>query len=316
MKTIKVFLVGSFAYTPFMGFHQLDLEYFVSNGIQIINEISAADVLISQNRKRLRPYFTKYWNTKKYLIWTFEPRFDTFGKAVRNEFLGFIKLHVMNVYTGDVFVNMISYQVETINKKLETVNTSFKFKNRTLVALMSYYKGLKTENVPFRGKDVDLIKVRTAIALYGYNHNRIHIYGKGWPQGISKEDSRDGDWTVSKAGILNDYHFNLCFENTAAPRYVTEKIWDSIANYCLPIYYGTGTEIYDLFPKDSFIDYSLMQSPQELFKTIQSMSDAEYVNRLNKCITVYNVVSSQSDEEKAALRIMSLDSIIRKITNM
>ena len=66
----------------------------------------------------------------------------------------------------------------------------------------------------------------------------------GWPKGVSKEDSREGDWVERKKQLLDNYHFNLSFENTAAYNYMTEKIWDSIENYCLPIYYGKHTNVY------------------------------------------------------------------------
>jgi hypothetical protein len=219
----------------------------------------------------------------------------------------------MNIYTGDVFVSPLSFHIQKINQKLNLLTADFKLRNRLLVGLMSYYEGLQKEKLIFNNRDIDLIKKRTQIGLYGHEHKVMHIYGKGWPDGISREDSRDGNWVESKNGILETYHFNLSFENTAAPRYTTEKIWDSIANYCLPIYYGEGTEIYNLFPKDSFIDYSEIKSPQSLFFYIQNMSEIEFVERLNKCIHVYNEISGRDIKDKNTERIKTLTILVYKL---
>ena len=71
--------------------------------------------------------------------------------------------------------------------------------------------------------------------------------------------------------------------------YITEKIWDSIENYCLPIYYaGKDNSIYKIFPKNSFVDYAEFNTPEELFHYLKKISDIEYKSRLEKCIFVYN----------------------------
>src|SRR5690606_22526691 len=137
---------------------------------------------------------------------------------------------------------------------------------------------------------IDLIALRSQIAMEGRKRGMIDIIGKGWPGNNSIEDSRDGNWPKRKKEILKGYNFNLCFENTIAPNYVTEKIWDSIGSYCLPIYFGKGTNIYDVFPEKSFIDYANFQSLDQLFDYIEKMETHEFVERLNKCIDVYNVL--------------------------
>tara|TARA_R110002051_G_scaffold193682_1_gene262010 strand:- start:7452 stop:7652 length:201 start_codon:yes stop_codon:yes gene_type:complete len=65
---IKVCTIGAMHYTPFGGFHEMDIPYLESQGIQIIKEPKAAEVLVSQNRKHLKRYFLKHRNKKKYLI--------------------------------------------------------------------------------------------------------------------------------------------------------------------------------------------------------------------------------------------------------
>ncbi|MEQ3657263.1 MAG: glycosyltransferase family 10 [Dokdonia sp.] len=313
---IKVCTVGAMRYTPFGGFHEMDLPYLEAKGIVMTERVKEADVLVSQNRKHLKRHFLKRRNKKKYLIWTLEPRFDTYPNAIRKELFGLVRCHIMNIYTGDVFVSPLSFHAGLITKNLTPLSSDFSLSNRVLVGLMSYYKGLNTEAVMFQGKDVDLIKKRTAIGLYGHKEGKMDIYGKGWPAGVSKEDSRDGDWVGRKGNILDGYHFNLAFENTAAPRYTTEKIWDSIAAYCLPVYYGAGTDIYTLFPKDSFIDYSKLSGPEALFDQIATMSNAEFIGRINACIAVYNNISSLGQAYAQQQRALALDAIANRLHQM
>lgn len=313
---IKVCTIGAMRYTPFGGFHEMDLPYLKAKGIAMTTKVKEADVLVSQNRKHLKRHFLKRRNKKKYLIWTLEPRFDTYPNRIRKELFGLVRCHIMNIYTGDVFVSPLSFHAGLITKQLSPLSDDFKLSNRQLVGLMSYYKGLQTEAVIFDGRDVDLIKIRTAIGLYGHKMGKMDIFGKGWPAGVSKEDSRDGDWVGRKGNILDGYHFNLAFENTAAPRYTTEKIWDSIAAYCLPVYFGAGTQIYKLFPKDSFIDYSDLSGPEALFELIANMSESEYIERMNACIGVYNKISAGGDTYAKQQRALALDAIADRLHQM
>lgn len=306
---IKLFKIKSFVYTPFE--NEEDKKYLQQNGIQITNNITEADILIAQNIKHLKRYVLQYFATKNFLIWTLEPRFNTSFKKSR-KFLGLINIHFMNIYTGDVFTSPTAFHSRLIKKKLTPLNFDFKFHSHKIVALMSYYEGISTPPLKREGKNIDLIGLRSKIALEGNKRGLLDIYGKGWPENISIEDSRVGNWTKRKEEILLSYAFNLCFENTIAHNYITEKIWDSIGNYSLPIYYGEGTNIYSLFPPNSFIDYSQFKNPSDLFNFIEKLSEKEYVERINKCISVYNSISERGDNFDWEERKRSLDKIIEK----
>ncbi|MEP3968272.1 MAG: glycosyl transferase, partial [Nonlabens sp.] len=64
-------------YTPFKGFHEIDLPFFKKNKINIVDSPNNAQIIVSQKIKQLKPYFFKYRTQKKYLLWTLEPRFNT-----------------------------------------------------------------------------------------------------------------------------------------------------------------------------------------------------------------------------------------------
>tara|TARA_R100000935_G_C2835815_1_gene168014 strand:+ start:1121 stop:2068 length:948 start_codon:yes stop_codon:yes gene_type:complete len=307
---IKLFLVGSFVYTPFTD--AVDLEYLKKNGLEITDKIKEADILISQNFKHLKTYIWRFLKTKKYLVWTLEPRFDTTFTSTSEILMGLHKCYFMNIYTRDVFTSIITFHTKNIENKLSLLNEDFKFKHKNIVALMSYYKGIDTPILMRNDKNIDLINLRSELALDGNKLGTLDVFGKGWPNNISKEDSRVGDWPKRKEEILSEYSFNLCFENTIAYNYVTEKIWDSIGNYCLPIYYGAGTNIYSFFPKNSFLDYSEFKDSKSMFNFVENMSKNEYIERMNKCINVYNSISHKKTQFAWEEKRKSLDKIIEK----
>ncbi len=88
------------------------------------------------------------------------------------------------------------------------------------------------------------------------------LYGRGWsdtstlsgPEARAVTRSYRGEVPVfDKVSTLSNYRFALCFENTAFPGYVTEKIFDCFVAGCIPIYLG-APDIKDLVPAGSFID--------------------------------------------------------------
>lgn len=311
---IKLYKASSFKYTPFDDFETGDLDYLKANGIEITPKISEANIIISQNYKHIKKYFWRALFGRQFLIWTLESRFDTHFKPLRKVFFGLVRCHVMNVYTKDVFVTNTTFHSKIITNVLQPLPEDFKLKSRKTIALMSFYKGLHSEALLYENDNRDLIALRTEIALKGHERNTLAVYGKGWPDGISKEDSRAGDWVSRKKELLKPYHFNLSFENTAAYNYMTEKIWDSIAHYCLPIYYGKHTNAYALFPENSFLDYAKFNSPTALFDYIEAMSSQEYIERMNKCIATYNALSSKDNSFAIAERQKMLQNIVSKVT--
>jgi hypothetical protein len=317
---IKYFKIDSLKYTPFdEDFIKEDFKYLKLNGLELTNNQNEAHLFIGYDSKKIKKFILKNLFQKPILLWTNEPRLSAVLSPFYRPYPFLSKVHVMNVYTKDVFINNVTYQENRFSKslKLNLLQKDVDLTNKTVVALMSYYNAGKNSSLIIDGENIDLVKTRSNIGIYGHKNKKIDIYGKGWPNGLSKEDSRRGEWGNRKSIILQDYNFNLCFENTVYPNYITEKIWDSVGNYCLPIYYGgVKNTIYEIFPKDSFIDYSCFESPKALFQFIDLMSNSEFIVRLNKCITVYNKfvdfpISYWKDEKK-----IMLDNITKKVNQI
>lgn len=74
------------------------------------------------------------------------------------------------------------------------------------------------------------------------------LYGRGlptWAQGRGE--------LVNKANALGPYYYNLAIENYADNDwYVSEKLWDALLGWCLPIYHG-GSAADRLLPPGSFL---------------------------------------------------------------
>lgn len=84
------------------------------------------------------------------------------------------------------------------------------------------------------------------VASHDDNHSRIKMYEMLNDIGhincpgrfLHNDDSLLKDFNDCKTDYLNQFMFNLCPENVSSPGYVTEKIFESYAAGCVPIYYG------------------------------------------------------------------------------
>ena len=54
---------------------------------------------------------------------------------------------------------------------------------------------------------------------------------------------------------MDDYRFNICFENGSYPGYVTEKLYNALQVKTMPIYWGSATVGRDFNPR-AFINAS------------------------------------------------------------
>jgi hypothetical protein len=124
--------------------------------------------------------------------------------------------------------------------------------------------------------------------------NYLDLFGHGWNErnfyGIFKVLNRISSfrklfktppsiWSgkvESKLRTLENYRFSLAYENVKGIKgYITEKIFDSMAALCVPVYSGAGN-IEDNVPKKCFIARDDFSCTKELYKYMAGMSDEEY----------------------------------------
>ena len=284
---VKIFSVGKgLSSSPFV--FEEGQAILLKHGIEISNE-EESNLIVAASFERILPLMLKHGKKKKYLIWTNEPRYNTFLRS-EIKFPALPAINIINIYTG-LFEDNYSWLHTFDNyliSELSCLHPDEVIYHQKIAAMMTYRNNKLRWSLNCQGKELDLCYLRTQIALAGYEAGLVDIFGKGWPKTMRTGESRDGEWRAIKFSTLRNYNFNIALENTNWPYYCTEKIWDSIASYCLPIYYGRGNKIYEDFPKGSFIDYSDFEQPKDLFKYIRSMSVKEFTDRLNLCIETFN----------------------------
>lgn len=89
---------------------------------------------------------------------------------------------------------------------------------------------------------------------------------------------------------INQYKFNLCFENVYHEfwswDYITEKIWDSFLAKSIPVYFGCYN-IEQRIPKKYYIDYRDFKSDGELSKYLQGFSRDKYIEMVEGAYIYY-----------------------------
>ncbi|MEM6461515.1 MAG: glycosyltransferase family 10 [Pseudomonadota bacterium] len=273
----------------FGGVNTLKSSPHLNRNISFTDDAEDSDIIVSQRIDTLKDFLAQYRNSKKFMIWTVEPLREKTKVPIVN--VKGVDIHIMNAYSGDVWMQnyaILDPKVDINASKIFVESSNFsRPKGRRIAALLSYKSNTGNTTNMEHGVDLDLQQLRFDIALEGYRQQKVDVYGQNWPNGISLEDSRKGNWRKRKIEILGNYSFNLCLENTNIDYYCTEKIWDSITSGCLPIYFGKGNKIYEDFPPNSFLDCANFKTPDDIFSYVDRMSFAEFETRLGNCIDVF-----------------------------
>jgi alpha(1,3/1,4) fucosyltransferase len=284
---LRVLPVGKVDYTPFLA--DASRRFLAGQGVLITESARDADVLVSSRLKDLLPHRIRHGKRKGYLVWCQEPRWDTTITPRIEPTLWLPSVTILNVYAGGVYLDNATIWEHCIDRELPMLEVSdrdyFESRPARAAAIMGYVKADTTLRIG--GRDIDLIARRQQIALLGHTRGLVDLYGRSWPMPVLS-DKGEGHWRERKHRTLLRYRFNICMENTVWPGYCTEKIWDSVRARCLPIYWGEGTNIYDDFPHDSFVDASRFESDEQIWNHVSSMDETEFSRRLNACSTVFN----------------------------
>jgi hypothetical protein len=289
-------------------FHDKDTRNVLFRSrVEFVNFPEQADVLIGNRESLIQDFITKFAASKRYLLWTHEPLFWT--SAAKWATISGQRVRTMSLHSGDVFLDNCFYASIKLHRVYRS-SSPRKTLNRTVV-VVSTAKTQGDPEVTRRADGVDLSKLRYELAMAGHSKRQVHIYGKFWPSGVSRAENRSGYWPRSKYKILEGYDFNLCFENCLVPHYCSEKIWQAVHCGCLPIYFGQQT-IYRDFPRDSFLDYTLLNDPDALFDTINRMTCDEFNHRYDNCLAAFQKAYPLGKESRArsatyaALQIIAL----------
>lgn len=101
---------------------------------------------------------------------------------------------------------------------------------------------------------------------------RPDVFGKGWGDVFPQCED--------KIATMRPYKFAVCFENTALPGYVTEKIIDCFVAGVIPIYWG-APDIEKYIPLGTFIDMRDLPTwhhLEEVMELIDSQKAAQMID--------------------------------------
>ncbi|GGA26562.1 hypothetical protein [Okeania sp. KiyG1] len=112
---IEIFKVDNMECTPFIR----QVEKFAGDEMVFSDREEDCDVFVTRFFQKLKPLILQYGSSKKYLVWTHEPRFDThFNHKV--SWKG-VDVHIINIYTGDIYLNYYYFFGEKIYVKYQII---------------------------------------------------------------------------------------------------------------------------------------------------------------------------------------------------
>jgi hypothetical protein len=281
LTSIRLFRADPMTFTPF-SVDKPPPAILPDAGISFVDVPGKADIIIARREKELDTYGSY---DKSFAIWSHEPRFNYRPQLITN--ISGIRnpVHIMNAYNGTIYTDNFYYFQDDHKLDRDTMLHFFAGKPRRAVILASY-RSPQTD-VILNGRNIDLLQYRQKVAVNLLELEFCDIYGRGWPAGTKiAGNSRGGNWWVAKREILKHYAINIAFENTIIPHYVTEKLWDAVLNACLPVYHGTDNNIYEVFPKQSFIEAG-GKSTECLVNEVMNISAEEMQSRYAACLDAY-----------------------------
>ena len=282
----------------------------INNIFTMVSSPGQADIWVANQESILRNHLETALTTnrkrpKACILWTHEPYFST--STQREMSLYNCPVHIFNIWNGRALKQNATFLSQAFPTSLPLKpikKVSWTMGSRKVCSLMTYPKS-----------NTGFTQDRLSYAISGHEAGIVDIYGKGWPSGYSLENSRDGEWWKSKPAILDKYDYNLALENCVKPYYVTEKLWDSILNLCLPIY-ADNTTIYKDFPPNSFFDIYDYRNKEQLWEKIQNTSISEWNTRYQLCWEAMEIAWKRNNESRESIWQGSIEEIQATVENL
>jgi hypothetical protein len=303
---------------------RISLEGLDNYGIEYTEDLNKADVIVFSIFDEFISSISDIPQSAKLLLWCDEPIWSNLYTVFdRNYFSINTKilkktLSVMNCFTGSVHLTNFHFLRDEFFLGSQTLSVqifnenSFHFdKQRASKAIcfMTYRLDPRWSYKHFSGIR-GISNLRTEFVLTGMRRGFVDVYGQGFTTSSVDEMATESfsNPYLEKLSIQKQYRFAICFENTVAPFYVTEKIWHAILSGCLPIYYAGDTHtIYQDFPRNSFIDVCDFTSFDCVYDFCENIPVREYERRLDECRDVLlRAISTNAGGLAERMQIQSL----------
>lgn len=287
------------------------LELLKRKGITVAESWWQGDWILGTSIRRL-DFARRILPFKRYLVYAEDPRLDRYPCSAYSRWMYAPPIQVLNAFSAEMFWDNHYYihqkEIRNAGALFSVKDSHFSQRDKKIAAAMAY--SLEMQSAPAPPGGSNLHPLRVAIMKAAYKRGVGALQGGDWPpEFASKDTGYDAEvagtiplpWAVGKVKWLESFWFNLCYENTLAPHYVTEKIWHSLMAGCVPVYYGAGSTIAEDFPENSFVDGSKYDDPNHLIDYLMQMDETEAVGRLRLCLDAFS-----SSREKA-LHVTSYD---------
>ncbi len=237
------------------------IENFINN-IPSIFKINAPDYLVAQNY--LTEEFISFPKSK--IFFSREPYVhltpETLVNMGKDDLKPFFYLYDEKDISRRMFYVVFNDNKERKIRSLEKIIDKKRFKCCCIINRYSEKKGnnLLRERIRFVnafGKDIDIFG-----AAPGNEVNKWSAYPNYYGPVKNKIDT------------LKNYNFTIAFENTDYPGYITEKIIHAFIAGTIPLYWGGGDYLKEIFPADTLINCK-NKEPKEVYTLVKLMKNDE-----------------------------------------
>ncbi len=173
-----------------------------------------------------------------------------------------------------IFIRRGYEQILKYNQKIDLERARKQFRNR----FCSFIVDNNNEKYNPRGLFFDKLSLYKKVDSYGKYKNNMA------DKKILKRLSEQKHETLLK------YKFNICFENSSYPGYLTEKLFDAFFAGCIPIYWG-DTSLNDVKACTEYIINPKSYINAHDFDTLDEL--VEEVKRIDRDDKIYNAMLSQ-----------------------
>jgi hypothetical protein len=112
-----------------------------------------------------------------------------------------------------------------------------------------------------------------------------------------------------KAEVLRQCRFSFCYENSLGPdNYITEKMFDSMVNGCIPIYWGADN-VTNHIPTECFIDRRHFSSTKEVHQHLMSLTNSECQRYQDSIRSFLQSEKSMSFKTEAFVRLVAENAV-------
>lgn len=287
-------------------------------GLDVVETPELADIIAARHMEDFTEPLLAY--DRLNVLWTPEP-FHTTEELPVVRRAGKL-IHVFSVFTTNVLTDNFYFiqepdtwdhlGVQAPEDRLKPIETeadlNAPYDNKRIIAMMTRRK----YELVAGGIEYALSTERATFAIKGAELGRVDLHGKGWPITATVGNTRkDKNWRAIKIEMFGGYNFAFCPENSFPDYYVTEKIWDAIRANCLPIWGGPDT-IYEIMPRNSFIDLRVLRKPRRVFDLIDTMPFEEFRRRMNILKDVYrNALATHARMRSHARTTRILDNFLK-----